>query len=322
AGPQPDDPSHGHNLVVTDDFVFAEPVPLANSITTGRQFSGQVATFSDLDPNGVVTDYTATINWGDGHQSVGTITPDGHGGFAVSGSNTFAHAGQFEATINVQDFGGSILLLRTLIQVPPVGFAAGADEGSTSMVHVYDSSGDQIGSFLAFDPSFMGGVRVAVGDVNGDGVLDVIAASGPGQDPLVKVIDGTKLGDLQQNGEIADNALLAKFDAYNPGFMGGVNVAFGRDSLARPELVTGAGAGGGPHVLVLDATKLGQVQGNGEIAPSAVIAGFYAYDPGFAGGVTVAIGDVNGDGTLDIITGAGPGGGPHVKVVDGTKLTQ
>src|SRR5262249_16354637 len=39
--------------------------------------------------------------------------------------------------------------------------------------------------------------------------------------------------------------------------------------------------------------------------------------PGFGGGVTTAIGDVNRDGVPDLITGASTGGGPHVKVYDG-----
>ena len=43
-----------------------------------------------------------------------------------------------------------------------------------------------------------------------------------------------------------------------------------------------------------------------------------AYESTFTGGVDVAVADVNGDGTPDIITGAGPGGGPVVKVFSGT----
>src|SRR5690606_31752291 len=70
-------------------------------------------------------------------------------------------------------------------------------------------------------------------------------------------------------------------------------------------LVLGAGAGGGPHVRVID-HETGQDRFS-----------FFAYAPQFTGGVQVATGDVNGDGVLDIITAAGPGGGPHVRVFDG-----
>ena len=74
------------------------------------------------------------------------------------------------------------------------------------------------------------------------------------------------------------------------------------------DLTTGAGPGGGPHVHVLRRRR-----------PASELASFFAYDPAFTGGVSVAAGDVNGDGVADIITGAGPGGGPHVKVFDGVR---
>jgi hypothetical protein len=65
--------------------------------------------------------------------------------------------------------------------------------------------------------------------------------------------------------------------------------------------------GGGPHVRTfrIDGTP---------------VANFYAYDAGFTGGVTLGMGDLNGDADDEIITAAGPGGGPHVRVFysDGT----
>jgi hypothetical protein len=72
-----------------------------------------------------------------------------------------------------------------------------------------------------------------------------------------------------------------------------------------PILVTGADAGGGPHVRVFNANT------------HEVLFDFFAYSANFTGGVRVAVGDVNADGTPDIITGAGPSGGPHVRVFDG-----
>jgi hypothetical protein len=93
----------------------------------------------------------------------------------------------------------------------------------------------------------------------------------------------------------------------------------------KPVIVTGDGAASqgsvdGPLVKVIDATKLNLLQPNGEISSAALLGSFFAYDPAFLGGVTVGADEINGDTAPEIITGAGPGGGPHVKVIDGNQL--
>ncbi len=74
-----------------------------------------------------------------------------------------------------------------------------------------------------------------------------------------------------------------------------------RASVVNETLIaTATGPGGGPHVRVLRAT-------GGEVAS------FYAYGANFPGGVNLAMGDLDGDGDDEVITGVGPGGGPHVR---------
>jgi hypothetical protein len=148
-------------------------------------------------------------------------------------------------------------------------------------------------------PGFLGGVRVATADFDGDFVDDIVVAAGPGGGPHVKVLNGVTL------------ATMFEFFAYDAAFTGGVYVAVGDvtgDDI--PDVITGAGAGGGPHVKVFD----GDTQ--------SVVASFFAYDPAFTGGVSVAVGDIDGDTDLDLITGAGPGGGPHVRAFDYATLTE
>lgn len=72
-------------------------------------------------------------------------------------------------------------------------------------------------------------------------------------------------------------------------------------------MVVGADAGGGPQVTLT--------------FPDGTYTSFFAYDSAFTGGVRVAAADVNGDGNLDIVTGAGAGGGPNVKVFLVNQLT-
>ncbi len=135
--------SASNNLVAVDDWVFPEPVPIANGTnipvsapigvapgtltaavlvhaTAGQAFTGVAATFSDADPKANAKDFTANINWGDGHSSNGTVAADGHGGFNVIGSNTYASAGAFPIAVQIQDFGGSFFTVTNTANVVPL----------------------------------------------------------------------------------------------------------------------------------------------------------------------------------------------------------
>lgn len=171
---------------------------------------------------------------------------------------------------------------------------AGTDVGTAAHVKVFDGqTGLETRSFNPYGASFTGGVRVATGDLNSDGLADIITGAGPGGGPHVKVFDG------QTGNEVRS------FLAYPATFSGGMFVASGDiDGDGFADIITGTDDGAAGHVKVFD----GQT--------GSELRSFLPYGT-FAGGVRVAAGDLNGDGWADIVTGAGPGGGPHVKVFDG-----
>lgn len=104
-----------------------------------------------------------------------------------------------------------------------------------------------------------------------------------------------------------DGTPVANFYAYDAGFTGGVTLGMGDlDGDADDEIITAAGPGGGPHVRVFysDGTDTG-VQ-------------WYAYDPSFNGGVSVAAIDVNGDGVDEIVTAPAKNSEPRIRIWTGS----
>jgi hypothetical protein len=99
--------------------------------------------------------------------------------------------------------------------------------------------------------------------------------------------------------------MLQSFFAYDSSVRNGLSIAAGDvNADGITDIITGAGAGGGPHVKAFDGRSL------------ELLSSFFAYEATFQGGVNVAAGDLNGDGRAEIITGAGPGGGPLVRIFD------
>ena len=82
----------------------------ANAVTgtAGQPLSNvTVATFIDPNPSDTAADFTALIEWGDGHSSPGSVVPvpGGPNQFTVTGSNTYASPGTFATTITVVGVG-------------------------------------------------------------------------------------------------------------------------------------------------------------------------------------------------------------------------
>jgi predicted outer membrane repeat protein len=180
-------------------------------------------------------------------------------------------------------------------------FVVGADAGGGSRVQVINANtGAILYDFLAFAPSFTGGVRVGLTDLNGDGQDDIICGAGGqvGSSPQVVVLDGTN-----------PSHVLASLSPFGTNFTGGIYVAGGSLNSASiyGDIVAGEGSFGS-EVKVYSHTLLQQQD-------------FSAFPSTFTGGVRVGtLQDINGDpgNGSEIIVGQGPGGSNEVKVVEGS----
>ena len=107
-------------------------------------------------------------------------------------------------------------------------------------------------------------MHLAAGYLNNDGSAEIIVSNGKNLEPRVKIFSN-------------DGTLKNSFLAYDKNFRGGVYVALGDiDGDGEKEIVTGAGAGGGPQVRIFNSLGAAKLS-------------FFAYDKNFRGGVKVAV---------------------------------
>ncbi|MEI7852466.1 MAG: hypothetical protein WCJ06_02045 [Planctomycetota bacterium] len=247
---------------------------------------------------------TFTVNMPDG-VNVATFQISYTGNIAANG--TASLTGGNDVVIQITNIQSISSTVAAKSQNPNKLFAVSTDSGGGPIVKISFSDGSGF-SFFAYDTSFTGGVRTAIGDVNGDGNPDLITAAGPGGGPHViiwTITPGVPYATVQSG-----------FFAFEPGFTGGITLATGNingdvssSGKALDDIIVGAGAGGGPRVKAF--------AGNANFAAinnQSQLVDFFAYAPEFNLGVNVAAGDRTGDGKDEIITGAAQGGGPHVQV--------
>lgn len=269
-------------------------------------------------------------------QSTGKIVVTGHG-YLVSTARLTA-TGQLDATFGtgglVSDApsgaGAEAVLAAPLGRIVLAGTRTEASPTLTSTVTVVRLQGDPIGpstidvggradgtatlfsprsgryeavDSLAHFPGFAGDVRTAVADVTGDGVPDFIGGAGPGGGPQFVITDGKSGGRV------------AGAEVFESTFTGGVFVAAADlDGDGKAEVIATPDRGGGPIVAIYSGAKL--TAGLNDDA-AQLVRFFGIADEAFRGGARPAVGDLDGDGTPDLVVAAGFLGGPRVALFNG-----
>ncbi len=148
----------------------------------------------------------------------------------------------------------------------------------SSHVKIFSTNGKLLTpGFYGFSRDLSGGADIATIDIDADGKREVVVSAGEGSPPIVRIF--TK-----------DGRFLRTFFAYDPKFRGGVNIAAADlNGDGVEEIITGTNSGT-PHVRVFNA--------NGQ----PLIGGFIAYSTVLGSGVRVAVGDLNDDNILEIVT--------------------
>src|SRR3989338_4251268 len=165
----------------------------------------------------------------------------------------------------------------------------GLGSGSFPQLKILRTDGSVFKEFYAYSPTFNGEVKVAAGDVNGDGQDEVVTGTGSGGGPHVRIFN-------------IEGQLISQFFAADKKLRGGINIAvadINGDNI--DEIITGAGKGSEPEVKIFDS------QGN-------LLKKFLAYNQTFRGGVKVAVADLHGDGQPEIIAAIENNAVPEVRV--------
>ncbi|MBU1177973.1 VCBS repeat-containing protein [Patescibacteria group bacterium] len=162
-------------------------------------------------------------------------------------------------------------------------------------LRAFTQSGQEITSFMIYDPGFRGGLQGAKADFDGDGREEIITAPSGEGGPQVRVF-------RYRNGVFE---IVTQFMAYSNVFHGGVNIATGDlTGDGVPELITVPRYGGSANIRIYQYNN-----GQFDLLDWAIV-----YNERFHGGANLATGDLNGDGRAELVVAPRSQGGPNVRV--------
>lgn len=197
--------------------------------------------------------------------------------------------------LNHED-NGLMATINVIPEVSTYAVAVPGSKGTPATVQVHDGNTDRVIETVTPFPGFEGTPSVAMADVDGDTVLDLIVGTGPGVAPQVAAYSGSNT----PAGPFKDE--ITRFAPFEPSFTGGVSVG-GADidgNALADNIIAGSGPGRESQVKVFS-SKLPDGR-----APD-LFASFNPY-PGSRSGVTVATGLVSYEqGRPSIVTAPGPG---------------
>jgi hypothetical protein len=268
---------------------------------------------------------TADVN-GDGFDDVIMVTGPGvPARFAVvSGADGFTLLVPPTDPFGGNFTGGAFVAAGDLNGDGRSEFVFCPDQGGGPNVVIYSLNADgSLATPRAFfalgNPTFRGGARPAMGDINHDGTPDLAIGAGFLGGPNVEVHDGkaVAVGNYDQ---LIGGGFFAFDGADATTLRNGVFLTIGDlNGDGFGELIVGGGPGGGPRVLALDGKMLSA--GNVTAAYAAPVANFFFGDDSNRGGVRLTTANLDGDGRGDLIVGSGEGVASRARVYLGKNFT-
>jgi FtsP/CotA-like multicopper oxidase with cupredoxin domain len=205
--------------------------------------------------------------------------------------------------LNHED-NGLMMIVSVIPAVSSYAVAVPGAAGSDATVRVVDGTGDKPLATVTPFPGYGGLVATAMGDVDDDGVLDLVVGSGAGRPAEVVVFAGAARDDAA-----AFTRVIARFAPFGPEATGGITVASAQiDGGSADNIIVGSAPGQPSAVRVY-----GSALATDGAAPP-VFAEFAPY-PGDTAGVTIATGLTDfSTGRFTIVTAPGPGSESEVKL--------